>query len=99
MRGTCAGDIVVHVSVSGDHSSACSTPVWRFVSLFLRVPEVTSTEPSARLVRLWNVRAYAIDCVWRHAGFATFMSSTYVVFAESAFGVSPLLDELPDFRM
>ena len=76
MRAFCADATVVQVSVSGDHNSACTTPAVRFVSLFLREPEVTSTEPSARLVRLWYVRGNAIDCVCRHAGLASPMFST-----------------------
>jgi hypothetical protein len=76
MRAFCADAIMVQVSVSGDHNSACNTPAVRLVSLFLRDPEVTSTVPSARLVRLWNVRGFAIDCVWRQAGTASFMFST-----------------------
>src|SRR2546421_7367641 len=80
MRITALLASVVHVPVAGLHSSAAWTAPAALLNPEALVPPVTSTSPVGKIVAFMCRRAYAIEPVYLHVGFALFRSMTSAVF-------------------
>src|SRR5262249_9232735 len=88
--------IVVHVSVTGDQSSAWLTAPLTPTASVVTPPPVARTVPSGKIVRVWKVRGKTMAAVARHAGEGLVMSRTNVVGSEANTGMSGSV-EVPVF--